>query len=77
MDNKLEQAVETARVRAEKKDSSTTSWEFDKYFAQIDGVYRQEHVIYKRRERGVERTTITRRYYAGGDYQDSTETVIL
>lgn len=53
-------------------------WEFDKYFAPIEGVYRQEHVIYKRRPNGgVERTTITRHYYAGGDYQDSTETVIL
>ena len=53
-------------------------WEFDKYFAPVEGVFRQEHVIYKRRPQGgVERTTIIRRYYAGGDYQDSTETVIL
>lgn len=52
-------------------------WEFDKYFSPIKGVYRQEHVIYKRREKGVERTTITRLYFSDGDYQDSTETVII
>lgn len=55
-----------------------SKWEFDKYFSPIEGVYRQEHIIYKRRPGGgVERTTITRLYFAGGDYQDSTETVII
>lgn len=73
MDNKLEQALERAAERVERQE-----WEFDKYFSQVDGVYRQEHIIYKRRPKGgVERTTITRHYFAGGDYQDSTETVIL
>lgn len=52
-------------------------WEFDKYFAPVEGVYIQEHIIYKRLERGVERTKITRRYFADGDYQDSVETSIL
>lgn len=56
----------------------TADWEFDKYFSKIEGVYRQEHVIYKRRPNGgVERTTIVRTYFAGDDYQDSTETVII
>lgn len=53
-------------------------WEFDKYFAKVEGVYRQEHVIYKRRPNGgVERTTIVRTYFAGDDYQDSVSTVII
>ena len=53
-------------------------WEFDKYFERIDGVYRQEHIIYKRKESGkLERTTITRQYFADGDYQDSVETVVI
>lgn len=53
-------------------------WEYDKYFAPIKGVYRQEHVIYKRKPNGgVERTKITRLYFADGDYQDSTETVVI
>ena len=53
-------------------------WEFDKYFAKVEGVYRQEHVIYKRRPNGgVERTTIVRTYFAGEDYQDSVSTVII
>ena len=52
-------------------------WEFDKYFERIEGVYRQEHIIYKRKEKGVERTKITRLYYGDGDYQDSVETVII
>ena len=54
------------------------NWQFDKYFEEVEGVYRQEHVIYKRRPNGgVERTTITRLYFADGDYQDSVETVII
>lgn len=54
------------------------NWEFDKYFERKEGVYRQEHVIYKRRPNGgVERTKITRLYFADGDYQDSVETVII
>ena len=53
-------------------------WEFDKYFTKVEGVYRQEHVIYKRRPNGgVERTTIVRTYFAGEDYQDSVSTVII
>lgn len=53
-------------------------WEYDKYFAPVEDCYIQEHIIYKRRPNGgVERTTITRRYYSGGDYQDSTETTII
>ena len=52
-------------------------WEYDKYFERIEGVYRQEHVIYKRKEKGVERTKITRLYFADGDYQDSVETVVI
>ena len=52
-------------------------WEFDKYFAPVEGVYRQEHIIYKRENGKVKRTTITRQYYSDGDYQDSTDTVIL
>lgn len=53
-------------------------WEYDKYFVKQENVERQEHVIYKKRPDGrIERTTITRRYYARDDYQDSTETIIL
>lgn len=71
--DKLKQAVERAAERVERQE-----WEFDKYFAQVEGVWRQEHVIYKRRPQGgIERTTITRQYFSDGDYQDSTETVII
>lgn len=71
--DKLKQALDSAAERVERQE-----WEYDKYFVKQDGVERQEHVIYKKRPDGrVERTTITRRYYAKDDYQDSTETVIL
>lgn len=54
------------------------SWVWDKYFERIEGVYRQEHVIYKRKPKGgVERTKITRLYFGDNDYQDSVETVII
>ena len=54
------------------------SWVYDKYFERIEGVYYQEHIIYKRKPKGgVERTKIIRRYYADGDYQDSVETTII
>lgn len=71
--DKLKQAVDRAAERVERQE-----WEFDKYFVKQDGVDRQEHVIYKKLPNGkIQRTTITRRYYARDDYQDSTETVIL
>lgn len=54
------------------------SWVNDNYFQKLDGVYYQEHIIYKRKENGgVERTKIIRRYYSDGDYQDSVETTII
>lgn len=57
---------------------SKSEWEFDKYFSPVEDCHIQEHIIYKRRPSGgVERITITRRYYSGGDYQDSTETTII
>jgi hypothetical protein len=52
-------------------------WEYDKYFAPVEGVFIQEHIIYKRLERGVKRIKITRQYFADGDYQDSVITDII
>ena len=54
------------------------SWVNDAYFKKIEGVYYQEHIIYKRKPKGgVERTKIVRQYFADGDYQDSVETTII
>lgn len=78
--DKLKQAVDKAAEKHEKLEwwQSKSDWEFDKYFSPVEDCYMQEHIIYKRRPNGsVERITITRHYFSDGDYQDSTETVIL
>lgn len=78
MDNQLELALEAARVAAEKRDTKKTEWEYNKYFEHVEGCYRQEHIIYKTRPTGrIERITITRTWFADGDWQDSTESVII
>ena len=78
MDNQLELALEYARVAAEKRDAVDSQWEYNKYFQRVEGCFRQEHIIYKTRPTGrIERITITRTWFADGDWQDSTESVII
>lgn len=54
-------------------------WEYDRIFDdRKPGDIRKEYITYRRTDTGnIERTRVTRIYYANSDYQDSVETIIL